>query len=343
MSFRLLASRLTVQEYVSRVLVMEQLAPERLRDLFLILVSSGQHRAASRLLFANSRLFGWFTNQLSRYERPMPDTVTNDDGSITQYEDGTQDEPKNPLMSMAFYFLLSASSTERFQKLYDTCKVGIDKFAISTLKWRNQRPFFDATERAAIGKLESAVRSKMVDDKASQTDRSFRLPRTFLGKVTDEYTETGTQKAKLCVNKEVGWSGEGLISRFQVFSLPADVGAELPDGPSRVGRRLTSVFRWNALNGIECKHIRYGGVGGHWGNEQGKLLDVAQSVALNDYLVSDKRSLQWLADLTLRVEEIIACALHEVDCNIDDGRIRDFAEFKDTIIMDIAKTCLALK
>jgi hypothetical protein len=322
---------------------MEQHAPERLRDLFLILVANGQHRAACRLLFANSRLFGRFTNLLADYERPPLATVTEEDGSETHFVDAQSEQNKNPLMTIAFYFLLSSTSADRFQKLYNACKSGIDKFAISTLKWRNQRPYFDATERAALGKLESAVRTKMVDDKVSQTDRSFRLPRTFIGKVTDEYTETGTQKSKLCMNKEVGWSGESLISRYQVFSLPSDIATELPDGPSRVGRKLLSVFRWHALNGMECKFVKHGGVGGHWGNEQGKLLDVAQSVALNDYLVSDQRSLQWLADLTLRVEEIIACALHEVDCNIDDGRIQNFAEFKDAVIMDVAKTCLALK
>lgn len=86
---------------------------------------------------------------------------------------------------------------------------------------------------------------------------------------------------------------------------------------------------------VGFEHIEHGGLGGHWSNEHAAVLDVAESVKRNDYMTRVDLW-QWLPTLFYDMNTAMCEAVHDVDCDIDDGRITDAEEWKRHKLVNMA-------
>jgi hypothetical protein len=85
--------------------------------------------------------------------------------------------------------------------------------------------------------------------------------------------------------------------------------------------------------------ISNGGMGGHWSNEHASVLDVAESLKHNTYF-RHVDMWQWLPHLFYNINTTLCEAIHDIDCDLDDGRIQDPAAFKRQTLMKIMDSLL---
>lgn len=237
------------------------------------------------------------------------------------------------MFSWYLYQWVLIDDEAEFNSYYEEHKYFLDYFLTHIMKWKSGQENINPRVRLALTSFQKDTARGMnnalvvtsVDSNVKQEmgvpKRSKVFAKAGIRRVENEFL-LQVMRIRVLEEKESLGSMERSVRVLRVYQM---VGLSKD--------RKVPVKRY-------C--IEHGGMGGHWGDDQGQLLDIANSLSLNKYL-NTHPDYDWLPPFIMASSEIISECIHDIDCNIDDDRISDPKKYKDTFLKKFAGLVVATK
>nr|QYA18684.1 hypothetical protein KOM_12_416 [Clandestinovirus] len=228
-----------------------------------------------------------------------------------------------------FKWLLVQEESD-YQEYYKQHKYTIDHFLEHLMRWKPKKKDVNPRVRLALTTFRK------------MTTQASKANAIVVTTVDGIKKESGVPKRAQMFNRESipVTTDEFLLQVMHMQLLRPD---ECKGGDER-SMRVLRVYQRVALTNeqklagetpVKRYIIKHGGLGGHWGDDQGQMLDIATSISHNSYL-NQKPEFEWLSPFIMNATEIICECMHDIDCNLDDQRISDPKAFKAEFLKKMA-------